>query len=74
MSTYQAGLKESDEKLQLLLEAAAARESIIRLPGETISIDSATIDSVLAGQEASFDRLERLLDPVWTEADDRPKE
>ena len=71
MSAYQAGLKDGDDNLEVLLSAAAAHEPVITDTGETIELTPEIIDAVLAGQEAAFQRLERLLDPVWASTADK---
>ncbi len=74
MSAYQTGLRDSDANLEVLLAAAAAHESVITDTGETIDLSLESIDAVLAGQEAAFERLERLFDPVWTDATNQEQE
>lgn len=55
------------EKVNELLRAAASDDYISSPAGEATQITSDLINSVLAGMEASNQRVKRLLDPVWRE-------
>ena len=55
----------SGESVERLLEAAATRTPLITVAGEEIPIDEQSISRVLANLDASFERLNRLLDPQW---------
>ena len=67
LAAYKSRLEQSDRNLELMLSAAAYREELVGESGEVLEIDAEMIGNVLGGLDAAFRRMQRLLDPKWSE-------
>lgn len=65
MSSHDAQTAEAKENAERLLKAAASHQELWEVNGEAVKVDDKLIRTVLGGLEASFQRVERLVDPIW---------
>lgn len=63
---YTERMKQSTRNARLLLEAAATHQPMISAQGQVVDVDQGLIDTVLANLNASFMRLELLLNEKWS--------
>ena len=62
---YKARAAISIEHSKRLLEAAASHQNLVAVDGTATKIDDNVIRTVLAGLDASFERMKLLVNPVW---------
>ncbi|MFO0389009.1 MAG: hypothetical protein ACK502_04715 [Alphaproteobacteria bacterium] len=64
---YEQGAKVSKENGRRLLEAAANRTHLQAVQGESVEITDVNIRVILDGMDAGFERVKKLMKPVWQE-------